>query len=200
MADPNTGLLSQFWSDWLQKLWIRVGASSAQTNDEISARFPVQSVDIGAAQVTGTHLAASVAGNGLSGGAGSALAVNVDGSTITITGDALGVPDSGIPFAKLLSTDWTSSKAATGYTKLPNGIYIQWGAIASIASGTNTAQTFPVAFPAACFQVVAGITGNGAILTTTTGQWGVSSTSTTGFTLNNRTSSALTFNYVAVGA
>ncbi len=47
------------------------------------------------------NLAASVAGDGLSGGAGSALAVNVDDATIEIDSDALRVKDAGITAAKL---------------------------------------------------------------------------------------------------
>lgn len=39
--------------------------------------------------ITGTQLAASVAGNGLTGGGGSALAVNTDGTTIEVSSDAV---------------------------------------------------------------------------------------------------------------
>lgn len=42
-----------------------------------------------AAGITGTELAASVAGNGLAGGAGTALSVNTDGTTLEISADAL---------------------------------------------------------------------------------------------------------------
>lgn len=51
--------------------------------------------------VTATRLAASVAGNGLSGGAGTALSVNVDDSTIEINSDTVRVKDAGITAAKL---------------------------------------------------------------------------------------------------
>ena len=57
-----------------------------------------------------THLTASVAGNGLSGGNGSALAVNVDDSTIEINTDALRVKDLGIGTAKLAATSVTAAK------------------------------------------------------------------------------------------
>ena len=111
-------------------LWYQVPdatiAELAQDVVDVNARFPIQTVDIGDAQVTtakialqaitnsriadgnvGTtqltdagvtegKLAASVAGNGLSGGAGTPLAVNVDGSTIAISGDTLAVPSGGI--------------------------------------------------------------------------------------------------------
>ena len=53
------------------------------------------------AGITGTQLAGSVAGDGLSGGAGSALSVNTDGSTIETNSDALRVKDAGITATKL---------------------------------------------------------------------------------------------------
>jgi len=98
----------------------------SSTDTDITAlenRLPVQTVDIGDLQVTNakindvastkitgtistaqianaavdeTKLAASVAGNGLSGGAGSPLAVVVDGTTIQISSDTLSIPNGGI--------------------------------------------------------------------------------------------------------
>ena len=53
--------------------------------------------------ITANGIAASVAGNGLAGGAGSALSVNVDDSTIEINSDALRLKDRGIAAAKLAS-------------------------------------------------------------------------------------------------
>lgn len=54
-----------------------------------------------AASISEVELAASVAGDGLAGGAGSALSVNVDDSTIEINTDALRVKDLGITAGKL---------------------------------------------------------------------------------------------------
>lgn len=198
VLDP-VGCISPTWQDFLRKLLNRVGQQVALSNTELAAKFPVQTVDIGDTQVTPAKIASSLAGAALAGGAGSALAVQVDNSTIHVSGNQLGIPDNGIPFVKLLSTDWTKSLATSGYQKLPSGLYIQWGVTASIASATNTAQTFPVAFPTACFQVIASISGNSAAVTTSTGQWGTGAYSTTGFTLNNRTTVANTFNWLAVG-
>ena len=50
-----------------------------------------------------------------------------------------------------LPADFTSSKAANGYQKLPSGLIVQWGTF----TGNNTANTsdnvvFPIAFPTAC--------------------------------------------------
>lgn len=54
--------------------------------------------------VTATQIAAAVAGNGLAGGAGTALSVNVDGTTIEIAADTLGVVDAGITETQLNSS------------------------------------------------------------------------------------------------
>lgn len=91
------------------------------------------------------------------------------------------------------------STDANGYQKLPSGIYLQWGVTASLGSGTTTAVSFPVAFPTACRQVIAGVRDNSGVATTATGQWGTGGYGTTGFSLYNRTSVALTFNWFAVG-
>lgn len=61
----------------------------------------VTTAKIAAAAVDETKLAASVAGNGLSGGAGTALSVAVDDSTIEINSDTVRVKDAGITQAKL---------------------------------------------------------------------------------------------------
>lgn len=56
---------------------------------------------IGAGVVTPTNINATVAGNGLAGGAGTALSVAVDGSTIEISADALRVRATGIAASHL---------------------------------------------------------------------------------------------------
>lgn len=53
------------------------------------------------ANITSAKLAAAVAGNGLAGGAGTALSVNVDDSTIEINTDTLRLKDAGTSKAKL---------------------------------------------------------------------------------------------------
>lgn len=121
------GLIQHPWTEWFRQAFVRMGGSTALSNDEIAARFPVQAIDIGDAQVTEVKLAASVAGNGLSGGAGSALAVNVDGSTLEINSDALRVRDAGITLAKLATSARSvlqdivtlSGAVATGTTTIP---------------------------------------------------------------------------------
>jgi len=83
---------------------------------ELNASGYVQIKDAG---VTEAKLAASVAGDGLTGGAGSALSVNVDNSTIEIVSDALQVKDGGITEAKL-----DINNAPT------DGYYLKWNASA----------------------------------------------------------------------
>ena len=53
-----------------------------------------------------------------------------------------------VSYVKLLSTDWSNSKATSGYQKLPSGLIIQWGAYTSAAG--NATVTFPISFPSAC--------------------------------------------------
>ena len=48
----------------------------------------------------------------------------------------------------------TSSIAANGYTRLPNGLLMQWGThTASVNSSTTATATFPIAFPTALYSV-----------------------------------------------
>lgn len=91
-----------------------------------------------AGSITEVELTTSVAGNGLSGGGGSALSVNVDGTTIQITGDTLQVGEietselgssfqtgtgvtnsSGISSTDTLAS-YTSDDQSTPYTGIDN--------------------------------------------------------------------------------
>jgi hypothetical protein len=62
--------------------------------------------------VTAAKIASAVAGSGLAGGAGTALSVNVDASTIEINSDTLRIKDSGVVTAKLADDAVTSAKIA----------------------------------------------------------------------------------------
>ena len=81
--------------------------------------------------VTADKIASAVAGNGLTGGSGSALAaeaaaagaisvaaggisVNVDGSTVEISGNSLAIKDDGVTTAKILDSNVTTAKIADG--------------------------------------------------------------------------------------
>ena len=72
----------------------------------------VLTANIADASVTSAKLAAAVAGDGLAGGAGAALSVNVDASTIEINADTLRCKDGGITAAKLAASSVTGAKVA----------------------------------------------------------------------------------------
>lgn len=82
-------------------------------------------------------------------------------------------------FSQLLTTE--------GYTKLPNGLILQWGVTVNSTSGT---ETFPIAFPNACFGVQ--ITNNN-----TNNSGFVSSFNTTSFTWSNL--GTVTNRYLVIG-
>ncbi len=75
-------------------------ASNAVTSVKINSSA-VTNAKIASAAVDENKLASSVAGDGLAGGAGSALSVNVDDSTLEINADSLRLKDGGITNAKL---------------------------------------------------------------------------------------------------
>jgi hypothetical protein len=93
------------------------------------------------------------------------MPVVINGSTGVSLADTNAVPTAAIQanavtFAKLLSTDWTNSQAATGYQKLPSGVIVQWGSWngGAAASGTNS---FPLTFPNGVFSMIFGTSSNG---------------------------------------
>lgn len=69
--------------------------------DGVSLEVASGSMRVKDAGITAAKLAAAVAGDGLAGGAGTALSVSVDNSTVEISGDALRVKDAGITATKL---------------------------------------------------------------------------------------------------
>jgi chitodextrinase len=50
------------------------------------------------------------------------------------------------------SSSFGSSIAASGYQRLPSGLIMQWGSIATV-SGGSAAVTFPLTFPTAVYTV-----------------------------------------------
>ena len=62
----------------------------------------------------------------------------------------LGDPTSANHVARKSYVDGATSKASTGYQKLPSGVIIQWG---GGLHGDQTTITFPIAFPSACVSV-----------------------------------------------
>lgn len=93
------------------------GAITGITDFRAYCKF---ATDVGTAMlenecVTAAKIAAAVAGAGLLGGAGAALSVNPDGSTLELSGDTVRVKDLGITNAKLASN-----------CKRMNGEIIMW--------------------------------------------------------------------------
>lgn len=70
--------------------------------------------------------------------------------------DALYAP-AGTTLTTSSFTGSNRSLAASGYQKLPGGLIIQWGQIASGGSGNSDSVTYPIAFPNAVFSVTATV-------------------------------------------
>lgn len=114
--------------------------------------------------------------------AGNTTLANVVATTVTTTNAV--ISSNSLTFG-------ISSIATSGYTRLPNGLLLQWGTTASIAtSAGGTTTTFPVAFSASPYSVV--LTGISAHAT-----FRVTGSSTTSFTAN--ASAASTAYYMAIG-
>jgi hypothetical protein len=58
--------------------------------------------------------------------------------------------------AGLLSA-FANSKATNGYTKLPNGLILQWGDTGTVAANSTTTVNFPIAFPTEHTVAVASV-------------------------------------------
>lgn len=114
----------------------------------LQAKFPVVTADItnsnvttakiADASITAAKLDSAVAGNGIAGGAGTALSVNVDSSTIEINADTLRVKDAGITAAKL----FTDVPAAVGLKSIQSvttaGVFIAVGTSTGLVNTTIT--------------------------------------------------------------
>lgn len=87
-------------------------ATSARVSSVVSATDTVTH-DLVSNSVSEVYLTTSVAGNGLAGGNGTALSVNVDNSTIEINADTLRVKDGGITEAKISRTVASVSSSIT---------------------------------------------------------------------------------------
>lgn len=93
-----------------------------------------------------------------------------------------------------------SSLAANGYVTLSNGIIIQWGT-GSGNYATNTAVTFAVSFPSACWSVTSSVMPSDG--TTTSFTFGTNTPTLGGFNWNwNRTggsAGSATLRWMAIG-
>ena len=88
------------------------GVTVAVEADGSTLSVGASGVKVADAGITETQLNASVAGDGLAGGAGTALSVTVDDSTIEIDTDSLRVKDLGIVEGKLAANSVTNAKIA----------------------------------------------------------------------------------------
>ena len=99
---------------------------------------------------------ATLTGNLVVGG-NSAMTGNLAVSgTLNVTGlvTASTVPTVGGHLTNKTYVDGTSSISANGWTRLPNGLIIQWGThLTAMANYSASTVTFPIPFPTACFTV-----------------------------------------------
>lgn len=124
-----------------------------------------------------------------------------------VFGSALSYHDGTDPYTIWQAKNCASSLAASGYQKLASGMIIQWGVATMGSQSTagswyvaNGSATLPIAFPNACRQVMATLSGsldasmfvNGAIGTTTTATMYIAA-SVTGVVAGK------TVSYIAVG-
>ena len=97
-------------------------------------------IKVPAQGITGTELNASVAGDGLVGGAGVALAVNVDDTTVELVSDAVQVKDLGITNAKLANPSITMAADAgtADAVNLGETFTVSGGTLATTSVTANT--------------------------------------------------------------
>jgi hypothetical protein len=95
------------------------------------------------------------------------------------------------------TTGYTQSLSSNGWTRLPNGVILQWGTVSAPPNTTSNAGTFPTSYTAVARAVMNGLGDF------TTGQaskgptiWNVS---TTGFTFFNGDESTATGFWLAMG-
>jgi microcystin-dependent protein len=121
------------------------------TLEIVSDTVRIKDAGVGAAKiaanaVTAAKIDPAVAGNGLTGGGGSALAVNVDGSTLEIVSDTVRIKDDGVTLAKLAAAVQemlvpTGTILAYGGSTAPTGFLLCFG---QAVSRTTYAALFNV--------------------------------------------------------
>ena len=73
----------------------------------------------------------------------------------SITGNLSDTAVSEKAVSDAFSTGFLSSKQENGYTKLPNGIMLQWGKLKDLEQDARKNLTFPISFPNACLNASA---------------------------------------------
>jgi hypothetical protein len=97
------------------------------------------------------------------------------------------------------TSGYTQSLSSNGWTKLPNGVILQWGTV-SAAANQNNSGTFPTSFTSVARAVMNGV---GSSDTSNFGQVSkgptIYATSTTGFSYHNGDESTATGFWLAMG-
>ena len=140
-------------------------------------------VKVADAGITATQLASSISGNGLSGGAGTALSVNTDGTSITTSGDSLTLAgtafsssvDSRIDAAQSLATTNSASIAGLGsgfatdseLSSLSGSAHTARASVASAAASatsglSGSAHTARASVASAAASATSGLSGSAA--------------------------------------
>ena len=91
----------------------------------------------------------------------------------------------------------TPSLGTNGYSRLPNGLLLQWGTSASIAQDSSATVTYPVAFSTAVYSVM--LTPIGAINTTSGGTESADTVTITNFVIRHGGDGSRTFYWMAIG-
>ena len=87
--------------------------------------------------------------------------VTLPSGSLLAADPATGDRSSLIATMKKFADEFPALLASPGWTKLPNGIVVQWGLATATVAGT--AITFPVAFSTANFIVLPGTTNGNSI-------------------------------------
>lgn len=90
----------------------------------------------------------------------------------------------------------TSSLGTNGYSRLPNGLLLQWGTSASIGQDSSGSVTFPIAFTT---LYCVTITPRASTNTGGGGADNITASSTTGFTISHGADGTATFYWMAIG-
>ena len=136
------------------------------------------------------HLTTAVAGNGLSGGNGTALAVNVDGTTLTISADTLSIPDGAITLVKLAANSITKAKidataivkATTGSLSFDttNGLSVNTDGTTIEVNGSNALQVKASSITSAKVDATVYVRGTSTLTSPTSGKIHISTAAPTG--------------------
>ena len=153
---------------------------------------------IAATQLTGT-LAVANGGTGVTAASTGTGGVVLSASP-TLTGTPLSTTAASATNTTQIATTafayGTLSAAANGYTKLANGLVIQWGVTAGLGSGTSNTITYPIAYASASGTVViSDVTNFGSAASHSA----VTAMTTSTFTLYSGSSGTTAYRWFAAG-